>query len=234
MEIDKSGQTIKEVSTALDIPYTTLASYYQGKRTPRSPDMWEKLADYFDVPVPYLMGYGELEKDSDHSELRNVLTDYMKSNNKDIDFSVVMDPILFLLNELQPYSMDIQLRLGEILEEIGDLTSYINRNREGFKTKPHLYDFMPPAYLRRVDKLLESYSNELINGQTREEGLYEDWKANKKWEENKEFHIKRMEDLEREYLIESERKYLEDNKKIGKIEAEIAELRLEAKETEKE
>lgn len=48
--------TVIELSEALEIPQSTLTNYENGKRTPRDQETWQKLADYFEVPVSYLMG----------------------------------------------------------------------------------------------------------------------------------------------------------------------------------
>ncbi|OTO88252.1 hypothetical protein A5849_000147 [Enterococcus sp. 10F3_DIV0382] len=57
--IDSSKKTIKQISTETGINYTTLTNYYRGERTPRNTETWNILADYFHVPVSYLMGLDE-------------------------------------------------------------------------------------------------------------------------------------------------------------------------------
>lgn len=57
------GKTLRElvddlkVKTGLSISSDTLAKYEQGNREPKF-ERWQKLADYFDVPAPYLQGLG--------------------------------------------------------------------------------------------------------------------------------------------------------------------------------
>ena len=51
--------TISKVSDDLNIPKTTLNNYENGKRTPRDSVLWEKIADYFNVSVSYLMGLSD-------------------------------------------------------------------------------------------------------------------------------------------------------------------------------
>ncbi len=57
--IDSSKKTIKQISTETGINYTTLTNYYRGERNPRNTETWNILADYFHVPVSYLMGLDE-------------------------------------------------------------------------------------------------------------------------------------------------------------------------------
>lgn len=51
--------TLKELGEALGIRDNTLSQYETGKRTPRNPELWEKLASYFGVSVAYIMGIEE-------------------------------------------------------------------------------------------------------------------------------------------------------------------------------
>lgn len=51
--------TISELGETLDIPKTTLNNYENGKRTPRELDTWEKIADFFNVSVSYVMGLSD-------------------------------------------------------------------------------------------------------------------------------------------------------------------------------
>lgn len=53
--IIKSGKKLKEISKEADIPYGALSSYNQGIRTPKKENAI-KLANYFGVSVPYLLG----------------------------------------------------------------------------------------------------------------------------------------------------------------------------------
>ncbi|MCF0239144.1 MAG: helix-turn-helix transcriptional regulator [Streptococcus gallolyticus] len=58
--IIKSGKKLKEISKEADIPYGALSSYNQGIRTPKKENAI-KLANYFGVSVPFLLGRDEKE-----------------------------------------------------------------------------------------------------------------------------------------------------------------------------
>lgn len=51
----KKHLTLKELGEQLGMPNSTLSQYETGKREPKL-ETWRKLADYFNVSVPYLQG----------------------------------------------------------------------------------------------------------------------------------------------------------------------------------
>lgn len=53
--MQENNYTLKKVSENTDIPVTTLSGYKKNLRTPKKENAL-KLADYFDVTVPYLLG----------------------------------------------------------------------------------------------------------------------------------------------------------------------------------
>mgnify|MGYP002590343591 CR=1 FL=1 len=63
---NKKGITLKELSGILNEKYLLkvsdgqLSNYENGKRSPRSSKIWDSLAEFFEVPVSYLLG---LDKD---------------------------------------------------------------------------------------------------------------------------------------------------------------------------
>ncbi len=58
-ELRKSnGLTLKALADALGLKDNTLSQYETGKREPKIA-MWERLAEFFEVPTPYLMGLSD-------------------------------------------------------------------------------------------------------------------------------------------------------------------------------
>lgn len=51
----EKGLTLKQMGQLLNILDSTLSQYENGRRKPKE-EMWQKLADFFDVSVPYLQG----------------------------------------------------------------------------------------------------------------------------------------------------------------------------------
>lgn len=66
----------EELKDKQGITFSTsqLSSFENGKRSPRRKDAWELIADYFNVSVPYLLGYdNDFEKQIRIDVLNNVL-----------------------------------------------------------------------------------------------------------------------------------------------------------------
>lgn len=79
--IDSSKKTIKQISTETGINYTTLTNYYRGERNPRNTETWNILADYFHVPVSYLMGLDETNS-IEQPNLDRIKTARLEKKNK--------------------------------------------------------------------------------------------------------------------------------------------------------
>ena len=52
----KNNLTLKELGQKVGMANNTLSQYEAGKREPKL-ETWKKLADYFNVSVPYLQGF---------------------------------------------------------------------------------------------------------------------------------------------------------------------------------
>lgn len=52
----KNNLTLKELGQKVGMANNTISQYETGKREPKI-ETWNKLADYFHVPVAYLKGY---------------------------------------------------------------------------------------------------------------------------------------------------------------------------------
>lgn len=78
----EKGISLKELGNEIGISSATLSRYETDKRNPKI-ENWQKLADYFQVPVPYLMGT------SDHRDGLDLWAEHsgysMESIQKEID-----------------------------------------------------------------------------------------------------------------------------------------------------
>lgn len=55
----KHNLTLRRLGKELDMYDSRISQYETGKRQPNI-ETWQKLADYFNVSVPYLQGYAEI------------------------------------------------------------------------------------------------------------------------------------------------------------------------------
>lgn len=59
----QTKESLKTVAESVGIAESQLSFYENNKRQPRDNETWVKLADYFDVSVPYIMGIDEVKGD---------------------------------------------------------------------------------------------------------------------------------------------------------------------------
>lgn len=67
------GKTLKQVADSIGITDGQLSLYENGKRAPRNKHIWIELANFFNVPVDYLMGINEQPKESVKNESKGNL-----------------------------------------------------------------------------------------------------------------------------------------------------------------
>lgn len=58
----EKGLTLKQVGDAIGVGNNTISRYESGQREPKL-ETWKKLADYFDVSVPYIQGISDNKRD---------------------------------------------------------------------------------------------------------------------------------------------------------------------------
>lgn len=51
------GITVKRLAALVGVSQSMLTNYENGSSMPRDQEVWDRLAEYFAVPVPYLMGF---------------------------------------------------------------------------------------------------------------------------------------------------------------------------------
>lgn len=82
----KKGVTITKLSEDLKIPQSTLTNYENEKRYPKNTETWEIIADYFKVPVAYLMGIEEKNRLKEVLDIKNLTVEQLnKQSNIPVD-----------------------------------------------------------------------------------------------------------------------------------------------------
>ena len=124
------GLTLKEVAEDVGIADNTLQQYETEKREPKK-ETWIKLADYYCVPVAYLMG------------LPSGLVEYIDQLGY-LNFEKLHEFIIQWAedrNMIKPDRLTGLAQLAKVTEELGELSAGINKNDED-KTKDSLGDIM--------------------------------------------------------------------------------------------
>lgn len=122
--------TLKEVAEDVGIADNTLQQYETEKREPKK-ETWIKLADYYCVPVSYLMG------------LPDGLVQHI-NKTQSMTFEELHEAIIQWAedrNMIKPDRLTGLAQLAKVTEELGELSAGINKNDED-KTKDSLGDIM--------------------------------------------------------------------------------------------
>lgn len=158
--IAKSGKKLTEISSEADIPYGALSSYNQGIRNPKKNNAI-KLANYFGVSVPYLLGLDD-EAEMIATNFQILVTDSKKT------LKIISEETGIAYPTLSGYNQGIRnpkRENAEILAKyFGVSTAYIMGIDEDSETKT-----VPKAYVA-IGELLFNLMMDIKN-QTVYEGV---------------------------------------------------------------
>ena len=73
--------TLQELGDKLGLANNTLSQYETGKREPKL-ETWQKLADFFNVSVPYLQGFSKIKTYDELNDLSKIY-EFAKKNKFD-------------------------------------------------------------------------------------------------------------------------------------------------------
>ena len=126
----QKGLTLKEVAEDTGILENLIGKYEREEREPKK-ETWIKLADYYRVPVSYLMG------------LPDGLVQHI-SKTQAMTFEELHEAIIQWAedrNMIKPDRLTGLAQLAKVTEELGELSAGINKNDED-KTKDSLGDIL--------------------------------------------------------------------------------------------
>ena len=114
----QKGLTLMKVADETGLPETKLHRYETEKCEPKK-ETWVKLADYYDVPVAYLMG------------LPDGLIEYV-NNLGGITYEALQDEIITWAYERSIVSpKNTPKQFMKVTEELGELAEGINKDNQG-------------------------------------------------------------------------------------------------------
>ena len=163
---EKNGLTMQKLADETNIGKSTIASYESRGVTPK-PDKAQKLAEYFNVSVAYLLGYIDTEKEElmtfdtgeEFEKAIQRLLDESSSEKKQvkkkgIDLTKVFEEIK--KNDFKPTvrSADYEMSEDEIEE--------IKRIEEEERAEQEKYEDTVNLYFKEIAKRLDVYEKEMI------------------------------------------------------------------------
>lgn len=122
-------KTIEQVANELNVAPITISRYERNNREPKI-ETWQKLADYFGVPIPYLQGLG-VSRDVVIGDLINELINDSKS--------AIASSLRFLLNKnVEKVDVSTWVMSADISDSYPENDNYVERAIE-IKDKNTLY-----------------------------------------------------------------------------------------------
>ncbi|MBZ5983624.1 helix-turn-helix transcriptional regulator [Leuconostoc gelidum subsp. gasicomitatum] len=113
--------TQKQFSDQINIPVTTLAQYERGEREPKL-SIWQKLADFFDVTIEYIIGYSPFKKDfigtlKQSLEDQGFETPERQTGLKDLDSVLKASHVSLSMDDMNNFTSHDAIKLEYILTE---------------------------------------------------------------------------------------------------------------------
>lgn len=153
----KKKLTQKALAEKLKIPYRTIQNW-ENEDIQIKPDKAKQLADYFGVPVGYLLGFNVDEVSESQIEFHNQIIDYIKKETyiRFIDFLVLTD---LTLSDNQVSAIFNQLLHSSLINE-----NYLRLEKDEKKIENTFsirYKYTPDVDIRRLTR--EYYTNKKID-----------------------------------------------------------------------
>lgn len=79
---ERSDMSLRELGKELDMNASVLGNYERGDRNPKT-EVWEKIARYFNVSVPYIMGLDTTNENM--VSISKVEYEYLKNIEKQLE-----------------------------------------------------------------------------------------------------------------------------------------------------
>lgn len=152
----EKGITVKDLSDVIGISQSMLSNYENGNSEPRNQEIWDKLASFFGVSVPYLRGF----------ETKNIDT-------SNIDTETLIERMLNLINleDEKTEVIFLQKKENKLLMNIAitDLEKLLGKTCLEKKEVNHALSLIKHRY-KHLDELLDT-SLKLYNNQAKSYSL---------------------------------------------------------------
>ena len=113
------------MANEIGISQSMLSNYENGNSTPRNKDVYDRLADYFNVSTGYVMGVSDGRKQINWEEFDSKITDAHKYEiqmlDKGFDLDVLLDEKIELRIDEKPLSKEEHKALSLFIEALREL-----------------------------------------------------------------------------------------------------------------
>lgn len=117
--------TVKDLANEIGISQSMLSNYENGNSTPRNRDIYDRLADYFNVSTGYVMGVSDGRKQINWEKFDEHITDAQKYEiqmlDKGFDLDVLLDEKIELRIDEKPLSKEERKALSLFIEALREL-----------------------------------------------------------------------------------------------------------------
>lgn len=120
-ERNRRDLTIKELSEASNVPYNSIRNYEKGLRSITKKNA-EKLANFFDVSVPYIMGLTDFKTKEDFNLFDEQLEQLKSYNIQQME--IIFSELKSLMVELE--KMDDEQLKHEVLNSVINTVSHLD------------------------------------------------------------------------------------------------------------
>lgn len=148
--------TQAEIAKALGISPATIGNYEQGTREPRNNEMWQKLADYFDISVDELM-----DKTNNNRQIIKFNDDNSSSEERDWEHQFRTDiPIIYNEVDITPLVNGKHNKVISITrEQQFTYMEYTERSGHVLYARRKLLDILEEIHEMQTDEISEKLPN---------------------------------------------------------------------------
>lgn len=144
---EEKGYSLRQLGLEVDMNASVLGNYERGDRQPRI-DVWEKLANFFNVSTPYIMGISNERNEMDDllkKKINNILEKKSFGNDENNEVAIFIEILLnditqFINSLLHENDRDFQIQTLDAMSDFIKLMSAAIPESENSKIESLTYN----------------------------------------------------------------------------------------------
>ncbi|WP_062805019.1 helix-turn-helix domain-containing protein [Enterococcus pernyi] len=144
---EEKGYSLRQLGLEVDMNASVLGNYERGDRQPRI-DVWEKLANFFNVSTPYIMGISNERNEMDDllkKKINNMLEKKSFGNDENNEVAIFIEILLnditqFINSLLHENDRDFQIQTLDAMSDFIKLMSAAIPESENSKIESLTYN----------------------------------------------------------------------------------------------